>query len=1304
MTDIAIPEKPDSATHTSEDLPKETRAGSVEKQDLDSSHGNAPAEGEKSSAGFGAYIRIFHYADTLSKFLFAGSLIGAIIAGAALPLMSLIFGQFTNEFSNFSVGDSNRDRFQNAVDDLVLWFVYLFIGRFVIAYCSNLAISTAAVRTTAAIRRAFLEATLRQEVWHFDKADNGSAATQVTTNGNRINQGLADKLAYIAQGLGLFFSAFIIALAVQWKLSLIIMSIVPAIIVSTGGCIAVDAVIEAKITKIYSRAAVMAQEAIGSVKTVHAFWAQDKIVAKYDVFLNDAFKHAKKKSPVYGVLFSTEYFLVLAGTALAFWQGVRMYQSGEIEEVGTVFTVVLSITLGATAMSLIAPQIQSITNASSAASELFTIIDKKSELDPLAPEGEQPATCHGQIEVRNLSFSYPTRPDSQVLHSLNLSIPAGKTTALVGASGCGKSTLVGLLERWYKANSGEILLDGVNITQYNTGWLRSKIRLVQQEPVLFRGTVFQNVAKGFVGDQLGLSQDEQMQLVEEACKSANAHDFIADLPEGYHTQVGERASMLSGGQKQRVAIARSIISKPKILLLDEATSALDPRAERVVQDALDKVSVDKTTLIIAHKLATVKKADNIVVMSYGRVIEQGTHEELIDRDGQYAALVRAQDLGGEKGEADFTKENEDIKLERSFTMARTQSFAGSVVNDAEAQNLARGTLNLSLIKCIAIMFYEQRDLYWFFAISGFGSIIGGVTYPAQAIIFSKIINVFTLPSDEVQDRANFWSLMMFIVALANLFAYFAIGWCCNVIGQTVTRRYRLEMMRRVMGMDADFFDRPENSSGALTSKLSSLPTSLQELISANVMLIFIVLVNLLSSSILAIAFGWKLGLVVVFGGLPFLVGAGFVRIRLEQKLEHETGKNFAESAALATEAVTSIRTVSSLTLETRIMDEYNENLNGIVRRSIRSLIWTMFWYAISQSIEFLIMGLGFWYGSRLLARGEYTTEQFFIIYIAVIFGGQAAGQFFGYSTSLTKARPAANYILWLRTIKAKIAETPENAHLGPDTSAPSPSSSMSEPLASPEKPSATNGTIVLNNVDFRYLQRSASRVLRNLSMTIAPGSFAACVGPSGCGKSTLISLLERFYDPSSGVINLSSTPITTFSPKRYRAYMSLVQQEPTLYQGSVRENIALGLETMPSDEEVTAACRQANALEFIQSLPEGLDTPCGSRGLSFSGGQRQRIAIARALIRKPRLLLLDEATSALDTQSERVVQKALDEAAAEGNRTTVAVAHRLSTIRHADVIFVFGGGQVVEMGTHEELLALKGRYFEMARAQSLDRA
>ncbi|KAH8651601.1 P-loop containing nucleoside triphosphate hydrolase protein [Tricladium varicosporioides] len=1232
---------------------------------------------------FADYLRIFRYADSWDWILNGISLVGSIAAGTTMPLMTIVFGKFTTTFNNFSVGQLSESQYQSETKKFILLLIYLFVAKFVLSYAVATCITISGIRTTRAIRQAFLDHLLRFEIWHFDTENNGAAATQVTTNGNRINQGIAEKLGLVVQSFSMFVSAFIIALVVQWKLALITMTIIPVIFMVIGVCVSIDATIEARIVRIYSQGSVLVQEAISSIKTIHAFWAQEKMVKKYDNFLRQAHEEGSKKSSCYGAMYSIEYFCVYSGTALAFWQGHRMFQTGEITNVGTVFTVEMAVLMATTSMSILAPQFTALSSAAAAAAELFRIMDKPSRLDPLDPSGLSPSTCEGNISVSNIDFAYPSRPSVPVLRDFSISIPACKTTALVGESGSGKSTLVGLLERWYLPSSGTITLDGVMLSEYNVKWLRSQVRLVGQEPVLFKGTVFENVAKGFVESQRFLSHNQKMELVQEACRLSNAHEFIKELPQGYHTQVGERASRLSGGQKQRIAIARSIISNPKILLLDEATSALDPMAEGIVQDALDQVSRNRTTIVIAHRLSTIMKADNIAVISEGKIIEQGTHHELVNLKGHYSALVHAQDLGGEDRDTSCSHEKSDGETdEKVSTVMRTKTQQDLENGSTQNQQTAEESMGYSLIRCLYIMFAEQRSLYPILAISAAACLVGGGTYPAQAILFSRVLRVFTLEGSEATAEANFWALMFFVVALANLFAYFILGWLCNIIGQDITHHYRLEMFTRLINLDIEFFDLPHNTSGALTSKLSAMPTQLMELMSMNVFLILVIIVNLVASSVLALVYGWNLSLVVIFGGLVPLVFAGYIRIRLETALDMENGNRFAESAGLASEAVVSIRTVASLTQEGEILNEFSEMLGKIVVRSIRKILWTMMWFSISQSLDFLVMALGFWYGSRLLVSGEYTPTQFYVIFIGVLFAGQAAAQFFGWTSSLTKAVGAANYILWLRTLKPIITETEQNRDLGPE---------------------GDDDDISLENLDFKYPQAKNSHVLRNISMTIPSGQFIAVVGASGCGKSTLISLLERYYDPTCGLIRLGKQDITALSPRLYRGNLSLVQQEPTLYEGSIFENIALGLSATPSDDRVLDACRQANVLDFVQSLSEGLSTSCGSRGIQFSGGQRQRVAIARALIRDPRVLLLDEATSSLDTKSERLVQDALRDAARTGGRTTIAVAHRLSTIRDADIIFVLARGEIVEVGKHDELRERRGIYYQMCLAQSLDR-
>jgi ATP-binding cassette subfamily B (MDR/TAP) protein 1 len=625
--------------------------------------------------------------------------------------------------------------------------------------------------------------------------------------------------------------------------------------------------------------------------------------------------------------------------------------------------------------------------------------------------------------------------------------------------------------------------------------------------------------------------------------------------------------MLSGGQKQRLAIARSIISDPQVLLLDEATSALDPKAEKMVQKALDSVSKNRTTLVIAHKLSTIKNADNIAVMSKGSVVEQGTHNELLDREGAYASLVAVQDLGKADSieEAVENDDDDDDDDGGKPALVRTQTQV-STHGQAAIQS-AKDGINYNLISCIFIIFWEHRSLWPYFLILLVASVMGGATYPAQAVLFARIATTFEIPGAEAVNRGDFYSLMFFIVAIGNLIAYSLIGWFSNIVVQHVSRGYRLEIFSLILKQDMNFFDREENATGALVSNLSTYPNSLFELLGFNVMLIFINVISVLSSCILALVVGWKLGCAVAFGALPLVVFSGYLRVRLEFKLEEQTGKRFGSSAALASEAVSAIRTVSSLALERHIITKYEERLQGVARHSMKSLFWTMFWYSFTQSISFLAMALGFWYGGQLISRGEYTTTQFYTVFIAVIFSGEAAASFFSYTTSMTKAATAANYIFWLRRQKPAVQEEPSRPPFDDGN----------------EKDPAH---VQVENVDFAYESRPNANVLKNIDVNVRPGQFVAFVGASGCGKSTAIALFERFYDPTSGRITCDGNTLPELCPRKYRSHVSLVQQEPVLYQGSIRDNIAMGVGDEVTEAQIEDAAKQSNIYTFVASLPD----------------------------------------------------------------------------------------------------------------------
>ncbi|KAI1498608.1 P-loop containing nucleoside triphosphate hydrolase protein [Biscogniauxia marginata] len=1293
VTDVSI----DITSKSEDNSKKETPAGTSLSSTASEPTGGIKVDEDEDSFTVNAYLRIFSFARPIDTVLQFVAVVAALGSGLAPALVNLVLGQFITVLTNYVSGQSTAESFMKDVSEYCIRFVYIGVGRLVFTYIYTTLSTYCAYHIVRNIRHRYLRAALSQEVAFFDQGTAGSISMQATSNGNLIQSGIAEKLALNFQAVSTFVAAFVVAFVTQWKLTLILICIVPTLIVLIGTFSALEMKIEIGILEILATAGSFAESLLATPKMTHAFGMQKRLATQYDKYLEDAQRQGFKKNLLYGILFSVEYFVQYAAIGLAFWQGVKMLVNGEIEDLGAVFTVSFSAIVGTFAITSVTPFISTFNRAASAASRLFTLIDRKSEINAFDESGEKPAGTQGVIDIENVSFSYPSRPGAKVLQDFSLHVPAGKVTALVGPSGSGKSTIVGLIERWYQMDSGAIKLDGTPIDKLNLNWLRTNVRLVQQEPVLFNGTVFENIANGLVGTPWERSPaEEQQRRVQAAAEFAFAHDFIAKLPEGYATRIGEKGGLLSGGQKQRVAIARSIISEPKVLLLDEATSALDPQSEAVVQKALDNVSRSRTTIVIAHRLATVKAADNIVIMAHGQIREQGSHRSLLSRGGAYAALVKAQDLSGEERDAAPDRRStsvEDDEMKLSLNASRPQKEDGNV--DRQSAGVIQELdeygdfKQMGLINAVWYLIRGTEGLTCYYAIALVVCILAGGQYPGLAVLLAGFVNIFQLPPGEIESRGNFYALMFFVIGIGCLLVYFTMGWVSNVASQYMIRDVRRNLLTGMLRQDIRFFDHPENTVGALTGKLDSVAQSILELMTINITIILINVFSIVSCSILAIIVSWKLGLVAVFGGLPCLLFAGYARIRLETRMDDGNSKRFSGSAAIASEAVLAIRTVSSLAIENSVLQKYTGELDHAIQQSLLPLAHMMFWFSFTQSIEYFILALGFWYGSKLVTDGEATLYQLFVSFLGVFYAGQNASILFGYSSSITKGRSAVNYYAWIQSLQPTIQETAENRDC---------------------KPKEDISLIEFEKVQFSYPTRPDTVVLNGVGLRIRRGEFIALVGASGSGKSTMVSMLERFYDPISGTISIDSDPLTALNPAAYRSRIALVQQEPTLYPRSIRDNVLLGLEEdtngeLPAttlDAKVESALRAANAWDFVVSLPEGMNTPCGTSGSQLSGGQRQRIAIARALIRDPNVLLLDEATSALDSASERIVQNALAAAAASKARITVAVAHRLSTIKEADRIYVFQGGRIVEAGSHEELLALGGLYRKMCEAQSLD--
>ncbi|TDZ38963.1 ABC transporter BEA3 [Colletotrichum spinosum] len=1264
---------------------------------------------------FSDYLRVFTYARKWDYVVYLVAGLASLGAGAALPLMNIIFGHLVGQFAEFFRPTNTtltRAEFEKILDRQALYITILFLGRWLLNAVNRYAFRTIGVRISSDIRRHYLRALLAQSVHVVDALPAGAPALAITATADALQMGISERLGTFLQFNGTIWAALAIAFVWSWDLTLVTLSLILYIAIVLSFVFPVVVRRQQAADEANLAATAVAGEALGGIRLVMACGAQRRVVARYERWVREGMRRGMKAAPLVGAQFGLIFFGVLGTFGLAFWYGARRYLTGKIVDAGVVIVVLMSVVMVISSLERIATPLLAVGKAMVAACQLFTVIDA-----PAPSMGTlKPDISSADLVFDDVTFEYPGRPGVKVLDGLSFRIRPGQNVAIVGPSGAGKSTIVGLIERWYAlrepyvlpkvANlmpveksddkdehvedtprlsqlAGCINIGGVNLDELDMQWWRSQIGLVQQEPFLFNDTIFANVANGLVGTPWEREPEfRRREMVQQACMEANAHEFVCQMPSKYDTRVGDGGIKLSGGQKQRLAIARSIIKKPRILILDEATSSIDAKSEHLVQAALDSITRNHTTITIAHRLSTIKKADHIVVLAQGQAVEQGTHKSLMSNSsGLYHHLVQAQALHF-SSPLDMADYNEPLVfhdcLEKLASAPEIPAASYTFTPYSPPSRAPRG-----FVRTFGKLLYHQRAKWpsYLGIVVSAAAVAAGT--PLQSWLFARVIGIFLLDKSELGARASFWGLMWLALAVGVGLSWFAEAWVGIRAQQAVSAAYKIRYLSDMLRQEVSYFDDDRNPLGALAFRVGGDAKLLEELLGMNTALFISGIFTILGCAVISFVFSWKLGLLALFVTMPVMLATGFWKFRQELQFEQSNALVFLESSQFATEAVGAFRTVSSLGLEPAINARY-ENLLAIhTLRARRRARWTAGLFGFADSVGLACQALVFWYGGRLLARGELASmEAFFVCFMAIIQGAEAAGQALSAAPSAAQAYAAATRMLELRESVTR------------------------ETTTVPDLPSTTRGgmKIELRDVNFAYPSRNVG-VLENLNLTVEKGQFAALVGASGSGKSTVISLLERFYtlEPEQGAVLFDGVDVTTLPVHHHRRNLSLVPQEPTIFFGTIRENVLFGIPTSLkiSDAQLEKACRDAYIHDFIVSLPEGYDTDVGLRGIAMSGGQRQRIALARALIRDPRVLLLDEATSALDSEAEGVVMQALEEAR-EG-RTVVAVAHRLATIQHADVIFVLAEGRVVERGTHEELLGYGGVYWDMCRNQALDR-
>ena len=845
-----------------------------------------------------------------------------------------------------------------------------------------------------------------------------------------------------------------------------------------------------------------------------------------------------------------------------------------------------------------------------------------------------------------------------------IGIDLGTTNSLVAVMKEGSPSVIapegesGLLPSVVSFHSGRVLLGGTDIREISLSQLRDQVAVVTQDTYLFHGTVAENLRFG--------GPNATQEQLEVAAKTANAHNFISHLPQGYDTIVGERAVRLSGGQKQRIAIARAVLKDAPILILDEALSNVDAENEAVIQVALDHLMEGRTTLIIAHRLSSVVKADRIIVLEDGRLVESGNHGELVAAGGVYGELMAQQrELDEEEPGGHQDAHGHDASTHAAVQDASAfvpqpahqgeghhhHAVPSGVAAHAPASRIGFLTVWRRLFQLVR-PWRGELALTFLLGLAHHSSIIG------LSVISALLVG-------QVITGGELTVLLVLLGVFVPLAAFFtwAESWVAHDLAYRLLAEMRVDVYNKLDPLTPAYMVR--RRSGDLVSIVGG-DVELVEFFFAHTITPAFVAILVPAGVLATLAFvAWPIALVLS----PFLLAVAispFMAQKRSEGLGDELRSQLGDVHAHMVDSIQGMREISAFGQGPARTAEMVDNSWRFAHFQLRFLKERAFQIGFIEGMTALgglaVLTMGAW----LMIEGEISRPQLILSVILSVAAFAPISDIARTIKQLMETLAAARRLFVVHDEPVPVVDGPGvQAH---------------ENGLSP--------AISFDHVGFSYGHGEA-QALHGVSFDVEAGQTVALVGQSGAGKTTCANLVMRFWDPGEGHVRLSGHDLRDFELEDLRRQIALVSQDTYLFNASIRENLKLG-KIEATDEEIEDAAHQANAHEFISAFPDGYDTLVGERGMQLSGGQRQRISIARALLKNAPVLILDEATSHLDAVNERQVRQALG-TLMEG-RTTVVIAHRLSTIALADRGVLLEHGSVAASGTHAELLATEPRY------------